>query len=194
MFFSFFLSKSILQLALKWSFSQCAERTTDLIRFNYYKFSESIEADIYEEFLYSPGLPRKTDEYKRLVASAFRASGGDDHSLRHHRPIQIRKGNTKQTLDPNINHNYRSSQFQSKEIASKQTQFRWWNYANSSYCIGGGALPNSPGDAYMWVQFQLLLFEFSPFQQRRIWCRSWFRYSTVWKDAMKKIRQKTKWE
>lgn len=43
-----------------------------------------------------PGLPRKTEEYKRLVASAFRASGGDDHSLRHHRPIkekQIKKKN-----------------------------------------------------------------------------------------------------
>lgn len=40
-----------------------------------------------------PGLPRKTEEYKRLVASAFRASGGDDHSLRHHRPeiIQMKE-------------------------------------------------------------------------------------------------------
>lgn len=41
-----------------------------------------------------PGLPRKTEEYNRLVASAFRASGGDDHSLRHHRPME-RKINSK---------------------------------------------------------------------------------------------------
>lgn len=33
-----------------------------------------------------PGLPRKTEEYNRLVASAFLVSAGDDHSLRHHRP------------------------------------------------------------------------------------------------------------
>lgn len=34
-----------------------------------------------------PGLPRKTEEYKtRLDGSLARESGGDDHSLRHHRP------------------------------------------------------------------------------------------------------------
>lgn len=40
-----------------------------------------------------PGLPRKTEEYNRRVASAFLVSAGDDHSLRHHRPeiLRIRK-------------------------------------------------------------------------------------------------------
>lgn len=36
-----------------------------------------------------PGLPRKTEEYNRLDASAFLASAGDDHSLRHHRPENV---------------------------------------------------------------------------------------------------------
>jgi len=39
--------------------------------------------------LHSPGLPRKTWEYKtRLDASCARASGGDDQSLRHQRPAE----------------------------------------------------------------------------------------------------------
>lgn len=37
--------------------------------------------------LHLPGDPKKTEEYKtRLDASFVRASGGDDQSLRHHRP------------------------------------------------------------------------------------------------------------
>ncbi len=37
-----------------------------------------------------PGLPRKTEEYNtRLDGSVVRASGGDDQSLRHHRPENI---------------------------------------------------------------------------------------------------------
>lgn len=58
------------------------------------EFSESIDMNwtLYSQRdFHSPGLPRKTDEYKRLVASAFRASGGDDHSLRHHRPIRMKR-------------------------------------------------------------------------------------------------------
>lgn len=36
-----------------------------------------------------PGLPRKTEEYNtRLEGSLARVSGGDDHSLRHHRPAK----------------------------------------------------------------------------------------------------------
>lgn len=39
-----------------------------------------------------PGLPRKTEEYKtRLDGSLARVSGGDDHSLRHHRPVKEKK-------------------------------------------------------------------------------------------------------
>lgn len=45
-----------------------------------------------------PGLPRKTEEYNRLVASAFRASGGDDHSLRHHRPIRMERREKKKHI------------------------------------------------------------------------------------------------
>lgn len=47
--------------------------------------------------LHLPGDPKKTEEYKtRLDASFVRASGGDDQSLRHHRPtIKKREKNTK---------------------------------------------------------------------------------------------------
>lgn len=39
--------------------------------------------------MHLPGLPRKTEEYKtRLDGSLARVSGGDDHSLRHHRPVK----------------------------------------------------------------------------------------------------------
>lgn len=39
--------------------------------------------------LHLPGDPKKTEEYKtRLDASFVRASGGDDQSLRHHRPTK----------------------------------------------------------------------------------------------------------
>ena len=44
--------------------------------------------------LHLPGDPKKTEEYKtRLDASFVRASGGDDQSLRHHRPTIKKKKN-----------------------------------------------------------------------------------------------------
>lgn len=47
----------------------------------------SIVLNKYLLCFYLPGLPRKTEEYNRLEASAFLVSAaGDDHSLRHHRP------------------------------------------------------------------------------------------------------------
>lgn len=46
--------------------------------------------------LHLPGDPKKTEEYKtRLDASFVRASGGDDQSLRHHRPTKKKDKNTK---------------------------------------------------------------------------------------------------
>lgn len=45
-----------------------------------------------EWVLHLPGLPRKTEEYNtRLDGSLARVSGGDDHSLRHHRPVKKEK-------------------------------------------------------------------------------------------------------
>lgn len=49
----------------------------------------------YLQELYSPGLPRKTEEYRtplRAASDAALASAGEDHSrLGHHFPIKVNK-------------------------------------------------------------------------------------------------------
>jgi len=85
--------------------------------------------------LYSPGLPRKTDEYKTPLRASFaaaaRASAGEGHSLRvvHHFPAQTNDDRYQRLNSPTIFWNF--------HVQAVKTRLSVWikNQLYVTFCI-----------------------------------------------------------